>query len=369
MTSQEVAQTIKKGIENANREHEVVCFSMADGGEGTAQAFCEVMHGGMWYVDTLDAYHRPVVAGICLSKDGQVAVIDVASCIGLNMVEKQNRNPMITSSKGVGILMKKAMSLGAKKIIIGLGGSSTNDGGMGILSEFGIKFYDAQRELLKPNVYSLSKIAFIDKRGSTIPKDIEWIVASDVKNHLLGKEGATYVFGKQKGLYPNQMELINRSLTHYRDKLLQTFHVDVNQFEASGAAGGIGAVLLGLFHAKMVPGIQLLIGYSNLKEEIKDCDFVITGEGQTDRQTMYGKVPYGIAQAAKEYGKPVLVLSGALGIGYQELYKEGVVGIFSSADRAMSFQTALQTAPEKLEQLAFSITKLIDGVIAYEKNK
>lgn len=369
MTSKEVGQTIEKGILKANFQHRVKVFSMADGGEGTAQAFCDVINGKMVDVNTLDAYHRKIRAGICLSQEEDIAIIDVASCIGLSMVDKKYRNPMITSSKGVGILIKQALSFGVSKIIIGLGGSSTNDGGMGLLSEFGVRFYDSNRELLRPNTYALGKIAFIDKRAFSIPSNVEFIVACDVKNHLLGQEGATYIFGKQKGIYENQMEEIDSWLRHYRDKLDQTFHVDVNEFEASGAAGGIGAVLLGMFHARMVPGIQLLTEYAHLEDEISKCDIVITGEGQTDRQTVYGKVPYGIAQLAKKYDKPVICLSGALGLGYEELYKEGVIGIFSSADRAMSFQTALKTASAKLEALAFSVVRLIEGVIKYEENK
>lgn len=369
MTSSEVALTIKRGILSANPEHEIKTFSMADGGEGTAQAFCDAIQGKMISVDTLDAYHRPIKASICLSQDEKVAIIDVASCIGLNMVDKPLRNPMVASSRGVGILIKQALSFNVSKIIIGLGGSSTNDGGMGILCEFGIKFFDANREVLKPNVYALNKIAFIDKRQSTIPRKVEFVVACDVKNHLLGKEGATYIFGKQKGIYGNQMEEVDGWMRHYRDKLEQTFHVDVDKFEASGAAGGIGAILLGMFNAQMIPGISLLVAHSDIENQIQECDVVITGEGQTDRQTLYGKVPYGIAQIAKNYGKPVLCLSGALGIGYEALYDEGVIGIFSSADRAMNFQTALKSAPEKLEALAFAVTKLIDGMVKYEKIK
>lgn len=369
MTSSEVGNQIKSGIKRVNEDFDVQVFSMADGGEGTAQAFCDAIKGKMVEVDTLDAYHKPVKASICLSSDESVAIIDVASCIGLNMVEREYRNPMIASSKGVGILIKRALSFGASKIIIGLGGSSTNDGGMGLLSEFGIKFYDKNREILLPNVYALEKIAFIDKRYSTIPKDVEFIVACDVSNHLLGQDGATYVFGKQKGIFPSQMAQIDGWMSHYRNKLEQTFHVDVNQFAGSGAAGGIGSVLLGIFNAKMEAGIKLLIEYANLENAVASCDIVISGEGQTDKQTMYGKVPYGIAQVAKKYKKPVIVLSGALGKGYEELYKEGVVGIFSSADRAMTFQVALKTAPEKLEALAYSVVKLLDGVINYEKNK
>lgn len=362
MSSKEVEESIKTGILKANDTHEVLTFPMADGGEGTAIVFCDIIKGKTINVLTVDAYGKNVFTKYCMSKDGNVAVMDVASCIGLNMTPKEKRNPMIASSRGVGIMMKDALSRGCKKIIIGLGGSATNDGGMGVLSEFGVRFYNSKRELLVPSVYALSQIAFVDKRYARLPKDVEIICACDVKNHLLGKNGATYVFGKQKGIYLNQMSEVERGMAHYCMKLKQTFHVDVNEYEGSGAAGGIGSVLLGVMQAKRVSGIDLVVEYSGLKEHLQNADLVITGEGQTDAQTLYGKLPLGIAHLARSYSVPCVCLSGALGLGYQSLYDEGMIGIFSSADRAMSFQLALQTGSEKLEALAFSLTKFMDGI-------
>ncbi len=367
MSSKEVCENIKRGILRANSNHEVYTFPVADGGEGTSDVFCDLLDGERIDTQSVDAYGKKIQTHYCISKDHSLAVMDVASCIGLNMTAREKRNPMVASSKGVGILMKDAISRGCTKLIIGLGGSATNDGGIGILSEFGIRFYDSKRELLNPNVYSLSKIAFVDKRGANIPKNVEIIVACDVKNHLLGKQGATYVFGKQKGIYANQMADIESSMMHYRNKLLQTFHVDIDAFEGSGAAGGIGSVLLGIFHAKMKSGIELVLEYSDLKNHLQNADLMITGEGQTDAQTLYGKLPMGISHLAKEYGIPCICLSGALGVGYEELYNEGMIGIFSSADRAMTFQMALQTGNVKLEALAFNLTKFMDGIRGIQK--
>lgn len=362
MSSKEVEECIKKGILKANKEHEILTFPMADGGEGTAMVFRDIIQGKTIDVLTVDAYGKNVFTTYCISKDGNLAVMDVASCIGLNMTPKEKRNPMIASSRGVGIMMKDAISRGCKKMILGLGGSATNDGGMGILSEFGVRFYNSKRELLVPSVYALQQIAFVDKRYARLPKDIEIICACDVKNHLLGKNGATYVFGKQKGIYLNQMAEVEKGMAHYSTKLKQTFHVDVNEFEGSGAAGGIGSVLLGVMKAKRFSGIDLVVEYSGLKEHLQDADLVITGEGQTDAQTLYGKLPLGIARLAQSYDVPCVCLSGALGLGYEAMYDEGMIGIFSSADRAMTFQMALQTGNEKLEALAFSLTKFMDGI-------
>ena len=151
-------------------------------------------------------------------------------------------------------------------------------------------------------------------------------------------------------------------MTHYRNQIRQCFHIDLNKPEGSGAAGGIGSVLLGLFHARMIPGIELVIQQSDMETYMKECDLVFTGEGQTDAQTKYGKVPYGIATLASRYNKPVLCLSGALGKGYCQMYQEGLTGIFSTADRAMSFQQALAAGPQKLEALSYSIIKIMDGL-------
>lgn len=369
MTSQEVETCIKKGIKRVNKEFEVISYPMADGGEGTAEVFCDILHGDMKSVDTVDAYGRPIVARIATSKENNIAVFDVASCIGLNMVKKEDRNPMLASSYGVGIMLKEAIRLGYKNIIIGLGGSSTNDAGMGLLSAFGVRFYDVNRKVLRPSLYSLKKIVFIDKRHFYFPEDVTLTVACDVRNHLLGKDGCTYVFGKQKGIYPNQMEEIDRWIYHYRNKMEQTFHVDIDSYDGSGAAGGIGSVLLGVMHAKMRPGIELVMELSDFDRMLEDADLVVTGEGQTDIQTLYGKVPYGVAVHANKKRVPVICLSGALGKEYEKLYDIGIVSILSSADRAMSFSTALKTSPEKIEALAYSVFKLIDGVCKFQQNK
>lgn len=364
MTSQEVCENIEKGIHRANSKHECILYPMADGGEGTASVFAQVLGGEMVSMESVDAYGKEIQVEYARKDD--VAVMDVATCIGLNMYPREKRNPMIASSCGVGKMMKHAIANGCKKIIIGLGGSCTNDGGMGLLSEFGIDFYDAKRKKLEPGVYALKRIAYIDKSRFKQPK-VECVVACDVQNHLLGKEGATYIFGKQKGIFGNQIKEVDSWMERYRNKILQTFHVDMDIYPGSGAAGGIGGVLLGVFHAQMKPGISLLIEQSQIEKDIENCDFVITGEGQTDAQTMYGKVPCGISELALKYHKPTICLSGALGRGYQDLYKKGMIGIFSSADRAMSFQQALQSGPDKLEALAFNVMKLIDGIKGMEE--
>lgn len=368
MNSYEACHRVKAGLAKANPNWKIQMFPMSDGGEGFAHILGKYIHADTIQVATYDLLGNPIWAQYAYNKKEKLAIMDVASCIGLNLCSKEQRNPMLASSYGVGLMMQDAFQRGCRKLVIGLGGSGTNDGGMGILEAFGAKFFNRKRERLEDNAYNLERIAFIDKRSFHFPKNVEIIVGCDVKIHLLGEKGATYMFGRQKGVYPSQMKALDEGMRIYNEKVEQTFHVDMNAFEGSGAAGGIGGVLLGVFQAQMIPGIELAIHYAKFKEALKKADFVISGEGQTDAQTLYGKVCFGIAREAKKMNVPTICLSGALGKGYEPLYREGVIGIFSSADRAMDFKTALATGKEKLENLAFSIGKLVEGVEEmYEK--
>ncbi len=369
MTSREVSEHIKQAILRVDSSIEVCTYAMADGGEGTSAAFCDACQGEMVECETTDAYGRHMRACYALIEGGNTAVVEAAACIGLTMVPREKRNPMAASSYGVGTMLLDAKERGCQRIIVGLGGSSTNDGGMGLLQSLGVRFYDASHKYLSPQAMNLEKIRYIDFNRLTSFDGIELIVACDVKNHLLGPQGATFTFGRQKGLYPNQLERIDRAMSNYRDQIKRYRKIDLDDFEGGGAAGGIGAVLIGLLHAKMVPGIELLLSYSSLREEAQHCDLLITGEGQSDAQTMYGKVPAGIAAIAKQADKPIVCISGALGLGYEQLYDLGFIGIFSIADRAMSFSQALESAPQKLESAAYSIIRMFHFLSQEEKRK
>lgn len=359
MSSREVADNIEQGIHMAKQDIETVSYVIADGGEGSVDAFHETCGGRKQSVATTDAYGRKIKSEYTLIEDGKTAVMEVANVIGLNMVEREKRMPFFGSSFGVGTVMLDAVAHGCTKIIIGLGGSATNDGGMGLLQSLGCRFYDANHKYLSPQAVNLEKIRYIDFNRMNHLEGVELIAACDVKNHLLGDEGATHVFGKQKGFFPNQIRKVEQGMENYRNQILRYTNIDIDQFDGSGAAGGIGAVLIGILKATMIPGIELLMSYSDMKDAIRDCDLVITGEGQSDRQTMFGKVPAGIIRVANAAGKPTICISGALGIGYMELFDLGFVGIYSISDRAMTFQQALENAPEKLRAGTYSIMKTI----------
>lgn len=359
MTSREVAQRMEEGIWQVDSNICTKSYIIADGGEGTVEAFHETCHGKKQIVQASDAYGKRIMTEYTIIDDGNTAVIEVANIIGLNMHEREKRAPFFGSSFGVGTVILHAVEMGCKKIIIGLGGSATNDGGMGLLQALGCRYYDSMHQYLSPQAMNLEKVRYIDFNRLNKLEDIELIAACDVKNHLLGENGATYVFGKQKGFYPNQIRKIETGMENFRNQIQRYTSIDINEFEGGGAAGGIGAVLIGLLGAKMIPGIDLLLSCSDIEEEIADCDLVITGEGQSDQQTMYGKVPVGILRLANRYQKPCICISGALGIGYQSLYDLGFIGIYSIADRAMSFQQALEQAPEKLTAATYGIMKTI----------
>lgn len=360
MSAKEVAQAIQNGIKKADPAHEVITVPMADGGEGTAEIFKDVIRGKWIPITCKDAYGQPVHTGYAF--DGKTAVMDVASCIGLNMVERSRRNPMITNSYGVGEMMKDAIEQGCQTLVVGLGGSSTNDGGMGLLQAFGVRFLDGRQRELQAGIYALKRVRSIDASAFHIPEGLSIVAMCDVQNRLLGEEGATFTFGKQKGIFLNQMKEIDSWMKNYAQKIQEAFGVDITQAPGSGAAGGIGAVLLGLFGAKMESGIDYMIRQTGLEQLIQDSDLVITGEGQSDAQTLYGKVPYGILQVANRHSKPTVCLSGALSTGYEKLYDAGMIGVFSSADRAMTFQQALASGPQKLEALAYSLMKYTKGI-------
>jgi len=359
MKSEEVGEHIREGIRRLDPDIVVKTYVIGDGGEGTAEAFAKTCCGECVEVETTNAYGRRITTTYALIDQGKTAVLEVANIIGLSMHPREKRAPYFGSSFGVGTVILDAVQRGCKKIIVALGGSATNDGGMGLLQALGCRFYDQHHQYLSPQAVNLEKVRYIDFHRLQTLEGIELIAACDVKNHLLGAEGVTYVFGKQKGFYPNQIKQIDAGMKNYRDQIQRYLHVDINEFEGGGAAGGIGAVLIGILHANMIPGIELLFAYSDIEEEIKTCDLVITGEGQSDRQTMFGKVPVGVLNIAKPYGKPVLCISGALGIGYEELYELGFTGIFSIADRAMTFQQALEQAGTKMEAAVYAIMRTI----------
>lgn len=368
MSSNEANERMKRGIEKALPHSRCKTFVISDGGEGMADAFVDACKGEMRMIKAWDLYGKPIFASYGYDPKTDTACIEAASTLGVTLYPHGRRKPLEASSFGFGMMVKDVMKRGVRQIVIGLGGTGTNDGGMGFLQAFGCVFYDASRRPLPCCAQSLAKIAFIDKRGFRFDRSVKLIAACDVENPLLGMKGATYVFGRQKGMRAHQIEETERGMEHFAAKIQQTFHVDMTVCSGGGAAGGLGALLQSVFKAQFESGIQVLADIGRLEEKIAWADFLFTGEGQSDLQTSYGKAVSQLAHMARKYQIPVVCLSGALGVGYEKLYDQGVCALFSTADRAMSFSQALHHGPAKLEQAACNLARLI-GASWYESRQ
>lgn len=361
LTSEEVGSAIETGIKKYNADFITDIFVTSDGGEGSLASYTKQCDGKAVFCSSVDAYGNEIQAEYALIENGECAVIEIAKVIGLGLREKELRRPFQTSSIGVAYLMLDAKKRGVKRMILCLGGSCTNDAGVGILEGLGAQFFDNQGLRLRMKSGIVGRINYVDFSNMDFLKGIELIVACDVKNKLLGSEGATYCFGKQKGIFPNKMKTIESGMQQYANVVKRQTGIELDKIISGGAAGGIGSALIGILKAKCISGIELLIEKSNMEDAIAHADLVITGEGQSDMQTKFGKVPAGIIKVANKYNVPTLCISGALGYGYMDLYELGFVGIVSIADRAMNFNQALEQAYEKLVQSAYTQIRIIDS--------
>jgi len=366
MSSKEVATTMEKAIKDVDITINVEKIVTADGGEGFVEAMVEAAQGIIIQQETVNHLlsAKNSYYGV-INED--TAVIDVASVVGLTEAKVYELTPEKGSSYGVGVLIAAAINEGYKKIIIGLGGSCTNDGGMGLLSALGVKFYDCLDRVLLPSADNLINVAKVDTSEMLSIKGIEIIVACDVKNRLLGKNGATYIFGPQKGISEEMLPVFEKGMVNYSERIKESVGVDLDSFVGGGAAGGMGSVLFGLLRAKMKMGIELLLETADFVSMLEDCDLVITGEGKTDAQTLQGKAVFGISKAAKEANVPVICISGSVIDGYQELYNHGIIGVYSISKEPSTDVDAIKNARKNLYDFTYSLTKTILNY--YEKGE
>lgn len=365
MTAEEVCQAMKKGITKVFPDAEIVSVPMADGGEGTTDSLVAATNGSKHSLLVTGPLGKKISAYYGILGDGQTAVIEMAQASGLSYVSKENRTTDTikkTTTYGTGELINDALKHNVKKIIIGLGGSSTNDGGAGMAQAIGIRFLDQNNHQIthKLGGGDLNKIAKIDL--STINpqiKDVQILLASDVTNPLLGTTGASAVFGPQKGADQIIIRELDQNLTHYAQIIKESIGKDIASIPGSGAAGGLGAGLLAFTNASIHHGVNLVAQETHLEEQIKNADYVFTGEGGTDFQTKFGKTPYGVAQIAKKYHVPVISLAGYLGKGIEQLYDEGFTAIFGILDKAEDIHQALKDGPINVERTSENIARLI----------
>lgn len=361
LTACEVANFIEIGIKQAVKNIEVVKLPVADGGEGTVDALVTAIGGKIVKCKVHGPLMEELDSFFGILGDGQTAVIEIAACSGLMLVEKDKQNPLFTTTYGVGELILAAKSCGCKKIIIGIGGSATNDGGMGMAQALGYRFYDKYDNLVEKSGKYICEVARIDASSFCTDLDgLEFIIACDVNNPLCGPNGASFIYGPQKGATPEIAELLDKGLKSFAGIIKRDLKKDIADIPGSGAAGGLGGGIIAfLNNARLCSGIDMLIDLCKFEEIVKDCDLLITGEGRTDKQTASGKVAVGLSKVAQKYEIPVVCLSGSLMQGYQEIYEYGVDAAFSNIIAPMTLEEALHMSPELLTQAAFSFTRLL----------
>lgn len=361
MTAKEVCNAMEKGIKEADSAAEVIKVPMADGGEGTVDSLVDVTHGQRVIVEVTGPLGNKISAYYGILGNGTTAVIEMAKASGLEIVEKKKRNPMITTTFGTGELIRDALDHNVKEIIIGLGGSSTNDGGSGMAQALGAKLLDQNNHQIPFGGGNLDKLDKIDISNlDSRLQDVKIILASDVTNPLIGKEGASRVFGLQKGATPEMVEKLENNLQHYAEIVKRDLNKDVASLSGAGAAGGLGAGLMAFTTCEMRRGVDLAIEVTKLEEKIRDADYVFTGEGGTDFQTKFGKTPYGVAKLGKKYHKPVISLAGYLGEGIDSLYSEGFTAIFGIIPGACDLSTALKNGPSNVARTTENIVRLLN---------
>ena len=337
LTAMEVSDAIEQGIREIFPEAEIIKIPMADGGEGTVQCLINAAGGEILREKVTDPLGGEVLAHYGILGDKKTAVIEMAEASGLTLVPENKRNPLITTTYGTGQLIKAALNQGCRKMIIGIGGSATNDGGAGMVQALDVRLLDKQDKEIGFGGAELMNIHHIDisQMDQRISK-LEILVASDVKNPLCGHSGATRIYGPQKGATEEMMVILEEALARFAQIINKALHKDVKDIPGAGAAGGLGAGLMAFLDAKLKPGIEIIIEAVKLEEAMKDADLVITGEGKIDSQTIYGKVPVGVAKIAKKYHVPVMAIGAIIDQDAEIVHKYGIDFLVKVSDPPMS---------------------------------
>ena len=355
----EAAERIGLGLKKSGLDAHLDLMPIADGGDDTMDVL--VASGGeVREVEVLDPLRRQIRAQFALLADGQTAVVEMARASGLKLLEPSERDPLITTTYGTGQLIAAAIEAGAKRLIVGIGGSATNDGGVGCAQALGLRTEDSEGRTVPGEGGSLKQVRRIvmDEMLPALDK-IEVRVACDVDNPLLGPRGASAVFGPQKGATPEQVKELDANLAHFYGLLAETLGIDVRDRPGSGAAGGLGAGLMAFLNGQPRSGIDLVLEYLDLPGRLKEVDLVITAEGRMDSQTLSGKGPVGLAGRALERGVPTIALVGSVGDGEEELHDAGIKAIFPIVSGPMDLTEAMKTAGELLEKTAVRIGRLL----------
>jgi len=359
MSSLEVCSLIESGFKKGIPDVKTVKVPIADGGEGTVDAFLTALGGEKIKVRVRDPLFREIESFYGILPDQKTAVIEMAAASGLPLVEEE-KNPCLTTTYGTGELIIDALNRGCNKLIIGLGGSATNDGGIGMAAALGVKFLDQAGNSVSLNGEGLARLRRIDVSEKDRRIDhCEILAACDVDNPLYGEYGAAYVFAPQKGADQAMVEDLDRGLQNYAAVLQKDLGLNVQAIAGAGAAGGLGAGLVAFTPAQLRPGIEIILNAVKFSEIISDADLVITGEGKIDGQSLRGKVPIGIAERAKNSGVPVIAVVGDVGDDLEVIYQRGIAAVFSTNQVAVPFSEARLRAKEDLVATSESIARLL----------
>ncbi len=352
LSSTGVANALTEGIRRVFPEAKIEQYPVADGGEGTVKAFVNATGGKIIKCPAHDALGREIEGFYGLLPD-DTAVIEMAAASGIELLKPEEKNPLITSTYGTGEIIKEALENGAQKIILGLGGSVTNDGGTGMAKALGYRFLDINDKEIAEGGGALSDLAKIDNSAvADNVKKATFLIACDVQNPLTGESGASAVYGPQKGATPTMVKQLDANLHHLAETIKQDLGTDVENTPGAGAAGGMGAGSLAFLGGTLQAGFDIVTQTLSLKEKVAQADIIITGEGKIDAQTKQGKTPYAVAQLAKAADKKVLAFAGYLGADHRELYDHGFDAIFPIAQKPMTLDESLNTAPTLLANAA-----------------
>lgn len=359
LSAPDVTDAIARGLSRAIPTATIDRAPMADGGEGTVEALVDATRGRVETMCVTGPLGQPVTARYGLLGDGATAAVEMAAASGLPLVPVEERDPSRTTTYGTGELIAAAFDRGARKILVGIGGSATNDGGAGMAQALGVKLLDQQGQAIGPGGAELLRLARIERDASARRfAEVEVEVACDVDNPLLGERGAARVYAPQKGADAQMVELLEQALANFADVVKRDLGVDVTGLPGAGAAGGLGAGLVAFLNAKLRLGIEIVIEATRLPERVRDADLVITGEGQIDGQSAYGKTAVGVAKVAAAAGVPVVAIAGSLGHGHEAVLEHGIQAYFSIMDRPMARDEAFANAASLVETCAEHIGRL-----------
>ena len=343
LSAAKAAKAIEAGVRQVFPEAEVVRLPVADGGDGTLEALVENTNGRMISQQVTGPLGRPVDARWGVMGDGKTAVIEMAQASGLALISPGSRDPRLSTTFGTGQLIKAALNHGYRRIIIGLGGSATNDGGAGMAQALGVRFLDRSGTILPFGGAALANLDSVDTSELyPILNEAEIIAATDVTNPLCGSIGASVVYGPQKGASATVVKELDRALARYAEVLIKSLGIDVANRPGAGAAGGLGAGLIAFAQGEVKPGIDLICDVLGFEEHLTGVNLIFTGEGRVDSTTVYNKAPIGVAKRAKIHNIPVILLVGSLGRGYQAVYDYGIDAVVCIQDRPMSIRESLR---------------------------